>query len=189
LKSGHPYEVNKDISEVQRLVLVYGRTGSDSVFFKLEKLFGTMALEIGDLQDKLSGDEFDKNLMSLVSVADRYGSNLLNLKTLHDEKIKQTNLLPKLIFENGLQLISRKLKTKDKKEHAKGLWYGINFYISQFLINKNYESRKEVKKKLVLLKKLLIDLKAFDKEMAKVFPRFRLFSIKVLLPIEITLLW
>ena len=160
-------QVNKDISEVQRLVLVYGRTGSNSVFLKLEKLFGTMVLEIGDLQDELSGDEFDKDLLSLVSVADRYGSNLKNLKTLHDEKVKQTNLLPILIFEKGLQLISRKLKAKNSRVHAQGLWYGINFHFSQFLINKNYKSRKEIKNKLTLLKNLLIDLKAFDKEMAE----------------------
>ncbi|MCF8060051.1 MAG: response regulator [Bacteriovoracaceae bacterium] len=165
-------QVNKDISEIQRLVLAFGQTGGSGIYENLEARFKTMEKSIDLLQAELKNEELAGLVKELVLVSSHYGKNIPSLRTLFKSKELYTNELPMEIYNKGEVLLSKHIKTKHEKEHASGLWSGAFFHAMRFFVHKDYNSKKEAILRARDLRNHLSSLKVYNEEIRSVVRDF-----------------
>jgi signal transduction histidine kinase/CheY-like chemotaxis protein len=152
LKS-HIFELNKDISETQRLVLAYGRTGSNAIYKKL----GTKNSEVREGLETFSKDvlkkEISEIIQSLLAVSSRYDENIKSLKKLRERKEKLINLeLPFSQSSLESEVDSAKI-SKDLKVLLEDYLYEMVIHSHNYFATKNYKSKKVFQKNLEAFKR------------------------------------
>ena len=70
-------DINREVSEIQRLTVVYGQTGSKSVLEKINTLYLDLKFSLKKTSKKYTDEEANTLLLEMIEVIDRYGESIL----------------------------------------------------------------------------------------------------------------
>lgn len=160
-------DINREISEIQRLVNVYSLTGGDSIIEKIRESYSSLTKKLVDVTKKTSSKERQKLLLSLKKVLNSFGENIDVLENRY--KYREELLGRKLpeSFSVGARFLEDKLKEAQGKRRRQevqtyqvllGDWYKLNFNATNFLNKRDYKFKKEVQR----IKKSMIAVKNYS---------------------------
>lgn len=169
-------DINREISEIQRLVKVYGTTGGDAVLDKIKKSFKVLSKKLKKVDGKYISLENRVLISKLEEVLMGFGKNINELESLYKHKVNLINVRLPSTFDRGIDLIKkeslRKLTPFQKKylQEIEIKWLQANLNALKYLKNKDYTYKKEFVKNLNDIRTILgnkelknIDFSFFEK--------------------------
>lgn len=136
------FELNKDISEIQRLVLAYGRTGSEAIYRKLTFRHKSLQDRLLNLKKQDDFKEIEADISSLLAVTKRYEEDIVSLKELREKKDTSIGIgLPSAFEELEKTLTSTRLPERLKIRTQESI-YRMRFYAKSFIAHKNFKSKR-----------------------------------------------
>lgn len=146
--------INKDIVEMQRDISVYGASGSDAVFAKIEQNYQSIDQRLKAI-DKKNNEVDDKIYIDAMSeLVLRYGDNLSVLKKRYNIKtaLIDTELpgiyLGAVAHLTGLLQLTADLKDKLLITQNINIWHTLHHNAQLYLTKKDYSKRQQVIKAL-----------------------------------------
>jgi signal transduction histidine kinase/CheY-like chemotaxis protein len=141
--------VDRDISEIQRMTIVYGLTGSAAVLDKIRGIFSKLQNEI-ILIEKISSNTNSQNLIkSMSEVVNRYGENIESLKDRFGYRHRLIEKEFPGIEKKGLEffdsLILNNINNADYTTllyRQKTVWLETTNLMRQFFNRKDYSIRE-----------------------------------------------
>ena len=146
--------INKDIVEMQRDISVYGASGSDAVFAKIEENYQSIDQRLKAI-DKKNNEVDDKIYIDAMSeLVLRYGDNLSVLKKRYNIKTALIDTeLPRIYLGavahlTGLLQLTADLKDKLLITQNINIWHTLHHNAQLYLTKKDYSKRQQVIKAL-----------------------------------------
>ncbi|WP_182797620.1 ATP-binding protein [Pseudoalteromonas sp. SG44-1] len=146
--------INKDIVEMQRDISVYGASGSDAVFAKIEQNYQSIDQRLKAI-DKKNNEVDDKIYIDAMSeLVLRYGDNLSVLKKRYNIKTALIDTeLPRIYLGavahlTGLLQLTADLKDKLLITQNINIWHTLHHNAQLYLTKKDYSKRQQVIKAL-----------------------------------------
>ena len=146
--------INKDIVEMQRDISVYGASGSDAVFAKIEQNYQSIDQRLKAI-DKKNSEVDDKIYIDAMSeLVLRYGDNLSVLKKRYNIKTALIDTeLPRIYLDavahlTGLLQLNADLKDKLLITQNINIWHTLHHNAQLYLTKKDYSKRQQVIKAL-----------------------------------------
>lgn len=146
--------INKDIVEMQRDISVFGASGSDAVFAKIEQNYQSIDQRLKAI-DKKNNEVDDKIYIDAMSeLVLRYGDNLSVLKKRYNIKtaLIDTELpgiyLGAVAHLTGLLQLTADLKDKLLITQNINIWHTLHHNAQLYLTKKDYSKRQQVIKAL-----------------------------------------
>ncbi|MBB1309248.1 response regulator [Pseudoalteromonas sp. SR41-8] len=146
--------INKDIVEMQRDISVYGASGSDAVFAKIEQNYQSIDQRLKAI-DKKNSEVDDKIYIDAMSeLVLRYGDNLSVLKKRYNIKTALIDTeLPRIYLGavahlTGLLQLTADLKDKLLITQNINIWHTLHHNAQLYLTKKDYSKRQQVIKAL-----------------------------------------
>lgn len=135
-------ELNQDLSEVHLLALTYGQTGSESIYEKLLINFREVTTGLGKLKESLKEERYQELLGSMESLSVRYEESLISLKTLKIEKDKLLTIGLQSFLRRGHNIIESLKTSESNINKVEELWFAMDRNALDYLLYKNYSSKK-----------------------------------------------
>ncbi|MBL1276681.1 MAG: response regulator [Ectothiorhodospiraceae bacterium] len=153
-------DINKDISELQRMALVYGQLGSDSVIKKMQLSYKNIDVNLKEIYRNTSDKKSLNLVKSMIKVVNRYGGNINSLKDRYQfrRKIIDTNL--PLIRSKGTKYLKSIISSTQNKNDLQTIilaqkilqhWLEANLDALNFIKNSQYKLKKSVYDKLKII--------------------------------------
>lgn len=146
--------INKDIVEMQRDISVYGASGSDAVFDKIEENYQSIDQRLKAI-DKKNSEVDDKIYIDAMSeLVLRYGDNLRMLKKRYNIKTALIDTeLPRIYlgavaYLTGLLQLDEDFKDKLLITQNINIWHTLHHNAQLYLTKKDYSKRQQVIKAL-----------------------------------------
>ena len=121
--------INREVSEIQRLVGIYGLNGSQSILEKIKTTHKGLKEKLELVSSEALSQQGKLHLSSLVKVINSYGNNISSLEERYISKEKYIKETLPFLYKEGLELINGiiRLKPKDKTlTQIKSLWVEAN---------------------------------------------------------------
>lgn len=154
-------DINREISEIQRLIKVYGTTGGDAVLDNIKKSHSLLYIKLKEVNDEYISTESREFIKKLEVILKSFGKNIEELEYLYKHKRDiNNNKMPKK-FSEGLQLIEQALLRKKPNvqqinlQRLKVHWLQANLNALKFLEKKDFTFKKKFKNELGFMTKLL----------------------------------
>lgn len=160
-------DINKDILDLQRMALVYGRAGSEPVFNRIQATYLTIRTNLASINKETRDQQSRELIKNMLAVVDRYGDNINTLRQRYQFKQSLLNEQLPDIRQRGsdyLKMVIREARQdKDTQLFRTGqsmlqLWLEINIDADAFIKTREYQKKKHVNTGLVELQKLNITL-------------------------------
>ncbi len=150
-------DINKDILELQRMALVYGRGGSESIFKKMLSTYQLISNNLTKVDEETTDPDSKALIQNMVGVVNRYGDNINSLKNRYE--FKQDLLKVKLpeIRKTGTEYLKsiiefskekNELETTSISQSILQYWLEANLDADSFIKSRQYKIKKSVYNKL-----------------------------------------
>jgi len=153
-------DINKDIEELQRSILVYGQSGRSSVIKKMQANYQLILANLSEIENNTLDKESLRLIISMIEVVKRYGENITSLENRFQfRRDLLNNKLPD-IREAGTAYLksivhlaeeNSDLKTLVYVQSVLQLWLEANLDALDFIKNRRYELKKNVNDKINLI--------------------------------------
>lgn len=163
-------DINKEVSELQRLVMVYSGTGGDAVLDKIKASHSLLAKRLDDFELGSSFNKYKEQIKSLRSILSSFGKNIGKLESLYRHKNDLINTKIPLQFSTGESLIERALKkskTDIEKIRLQKLsidWQKANLFTMNFLEKKNFDFKNKYHETMITMKEVLKEVNLEDSD-------------------------
>lgn len=138
--------INREVSEIQRLVSVYGLGGAKSILDKINKSYEILKLDLEEVSNEIRSEKKSKLIQSLIKVINSYGENLSSLEERYEYKQRYIKeILPELYLK-GSELINENIKVKNTESdltQIRSYWIETNFSALRFLYTRDYKLKKQ----------------------------------------------
>lgn len=138
--------INREVSEIQRLVGIYGLNGSQSILEKIKTTHKGLKEKLELVSSEALSQQGKLHLSSLVKVINSYGNNISSLEERYISKEKYIKETLPFLYKEGLELINGiiRLKPKDKTlTQIKSLWVEANFSAIRYLNTRSYKLKAQ----------------------------------------------
>ncbi len=153
--SSRALQINRGISDIQRLVLAYSQTGGEAILRKLEKQFKEIRITFSELREDNQEEQSKIIFSDIEAVFKRYEESIDNLKVLHRKKDQLIDVKLKENYYRGLDFIKNKKISSSKRSRFLALWNQIHYHSLNYLIKRNFSSKREAMNSFRELDKLL----------------------------------
>ncbi len=153
--SSRALQINRGISDIQRLVLAYSQTGGEAILRKLEKQFKEIRITFSELREDNQEEQSKIIFSDIEAVFKRYEESINNLKELHRKKDQLIDVKLKENYYRGLDFIKNKKISSSKLSRFLALWNQIHYHSLNYLIKRNFSSKREAMNSFRELDKLL----------------------------------
>lgn len=150
INSSKIININREMSEIQRLTTVYGMTGSPSVLSKIKKSYESIKEELLQVSNSIDKKETKDQISTLQNILKSYGENIDSLKKRYDyrEKILSKDL-PKFWIEVSGYIDSLERNQKRTEIHLilndiHLFWSRININATGFLSKRDYRYKRSL---------------------------------------------
>ncbi|MAZ48994.1 MAG: hypothetical protein CME65_10540 [Halobacteriovoraceae bacterium] len=154
-------DINKEISEIQRLVKVYGSTGASSVLEKIKDSHELILKQVSKVDRTYLSKSEKELVINLSDTLVSYGKHISELEFLYNQKNDFINTKLPSKFRAGESILKEELKlTLGNKNKVKVLeiqnsWYQVYLSSRNFLQKKDYQHKKDLKKTLQKIESLI----------------------------------
>ena len=104
--SANVLDISREISDIQRLVKVYGQSGSNAVLDKINENFSSLQIKLKEVKSSISSDKRLAQVESLETLLKSYGENINSLKKLYQIKDNFINNEFPHFYESGLNKLN-----------------------------------------------------------------------------------
>jgi signal transduction histidine kinase len=153
--SSRALQINRGISDIQRLVLAYSQTGGGAILRKLEKQFKEIRITFSELREDNQEEQSKIIFSDIEAVFKRYEESIDNLKELHRKKDQLIDVKLRENYYRGLDFIKNKKFSSSKRSRFLALWNQIHYHSLSYLIKRNFSSKREAMNSFRELDKLL----------------------------------
>jgi len=176
------YDINKEVSEVQRLASVFSQTGSKSVLDKINLLLKKLEIQINEIklnQELSESDEVIRNLKLAFQNYDNYLSSLEERYNYRDLLLSVQ--LPEML-NSGTIFLKKEIIKSNKSSIQKQIlyrnmlsaWLEVDLYSSQFIAKRNYSLKENVSKNIEYLRGESLKLEKVErKELITILDKFQ----------------
>lgn len=153
-------KINKDIVQMQRDISVYGSSGSEAIFAKIEQSYLSISQRLKTIARNHSETDDQMYLDAMSELVIRYGDNLNVLKTRYNIKTTLIDVeLPAIYLSAVTQLNSLLHSNQSLKEQLLitqtiNIWHTLQQNAQLYLTKKDYSKRQAVTKALSNLSNL-----------------------------------
>lgn len=146
-------DINKDIHELQRMALVYGQAGSESIFNKMQSTYELIRVNLAKVEKDTTDAQGRELIQNMIGVVNRYGDNINSLKSRYEFKQELLNVKLPYIRQTGTQYLKAIIefsKTKSDYETISisqsilQLWLEANLDADSFIKKREYAIKKRV---------------------------------------------
>lgn len=154
-------DINREISEIQRLIKVYGTTGGDAVLDNIKQSHSLLYEKLKEVNDEYISNESKEFKNKLEVILKSFGKNLEELEYLYKHRSDINNNKMPEKFSEGVQLIDQALQRKKSNAQQMNLqnlkihWLQAKLNAVKFLEKKDFAFKKKFKDELKLMSKLL----------------------------------
>ncbi len=158
-------DINREISEIQRLVNVYSVTGGKSIVEKIKLSYISLSENLYDVKKTTNSAQRVDLLNQLITIIDSYGQNIESLENRYEFRKQLINSKLPEVFNKGERLFSKQVEHFQRSSSVKSakaqrlmaLWYKIYHSANQFLDKKDYRYKQ-------IIKKLFADIRVAARE-------------------------
>ncbi|MEM5552231.1 response regulator [Pseudoalteromonas neustonica] len=159
------FEINKDILEIQRDTSVFGSSGNQVIFDKIEKNYAIIKQRLASTQLQVENEKITSLLSSMQALVVHFGKSLDVVNLRYNEKATLIDQDLPAIYELAINTLTQVMaeSTTTQSEllvaHLTNAWHTLNRNAFLFLNNREYQKRQEVVKNLKNIDLLLVQLK------------------------------
>ena len=150
-------DINNDVSELQRMALIYSQSGSESIFKKMQDTYKIISNNLLQAEKNTSDTESQALIQNMNNVVKRYGENLNTLNTRYQYRKNLIEVDLPEIRNTGITYLKTILSHTDSKSNLLiitlkqsllQLWLESNLDAIFFLKDKQYRLKKSVYKNI-----------------------------------------
>ncbi len=137
-------EINKEITEIQRLALTYGATGSQNIIEKLYEIHQQVITKIKKVHNLIKDEQSRIVVENMEAVIKRYGENIqvLEKRYIYRDKLIHSEV-PRVLGE-GTNLFNSLEKKYSGFSIPRQKWVEIYLHSIQFFQHRKYELKNKV---------------------------------------------
>lgn len=154
-------DINREISEIQRLIKVYGTTGGNAVLEKIKKSHSLLYTKLNDVNEEYISLESQDLIKKLEVILKGFEKNIDELEYLYKHKNNLNNTQMPKKFLQGNKLLNqaltkqKSLKSQLNLQIIKNHWLQAKINAINFLEKKDFTFKKNFKNDLKKMTKAL----------------------------------